>query len=129
GSYWLDQHPPPLPSHDELVSAARETLALHFAQTSLPAPTHAFSSTHRECIPQVPPGSAPAFKAFGARLRKAGNVAVVGGGFGAVGVNGCVKAAWEVGSSFAEALNKGREGEAGAQAARVVRTGTELWEL
>ncbi|BGP40042.1 oxygen-dependent protoporphyrinogen oxidase [Rhodotorula kratochvilovae] len=129
GSYWLDRHPLPSPSHDKLVAAARETLALHFPATEFPAPTHAFTSTHRECIPQVPPGSGPAFQAFGERLKRAGNVAVVGGGFGAVGVNGCVKAAWEVGRSFAEALNEGRDDEAGEKAARVVRTGTELWEL
>ncbi|BGP16158.1 oxygen-dependent protoporphyrinogen oxidase [Rhodosporidiobolus nylandii] len=135
GSYWLDRIPVPQPSHDELVSAALSTLKLHFPSTALPAPVHVFSHTHRNCIPQVPPNSLPAFRAFGARLREAGNVAVVGGGFAAVGVNGCVKSAREVGSSFGEALNAavaGRAKEAGeksAKAVEAVRTGTEMWEV
>ncbi|GAA5860481.1 hypothetical protein JCM1840_000270 [Sporobolomyces johnsonii] len=136
GSYWLDIHPPPRLSHDELVQSALETLRLHFPQTDFPPPIHAFTHTHRECIPQVPVGSSPAFKAFGERLREAGNVAVVGGGFAAVGVNGCVKAAWEVGTAFAKAVNattavesvEDAGKETGDKAKRVV-TGTEMWEL
>lgn len=134
GSYWLDAPPSPSDprlSHDALVSAALSTLALHLPDVALPAPTHAFTSTHRDCIPQVPPRSRGAFRAFGERLAREGSVAVVGGGFAAVGINGCVRSAWEVGTSFAEALGGGRggEGDAGDMAARVVRTGTEMWQL
>ncbi|BGP32062.1 oxygen-dependent protoporphyrinogen oxidase [Rhodotorula toruloides] len=136
GSYWLDRHPPPQPSHDDLVAAALETLRLHFPDRTIPDPVHAFTHTHVNCIPQVPPGFMPSFRAFGDRLREAGNVAVVGGGFAAVGVNGCVKAAWEVGSVLAEAVNaeaggKEDEGEEKVReaVARTVKTGTEMWEL
>ncbi|BGP24634.1 protoporphyrinogen oxidase [Rhodotorula toruloides] len=137
GSYWLDRHPPPRPSHDELVNAALQTLRLHFPDRTFPQPVHAYTHTHVNCIPQVPPGFMPAFRAFGDRLREAGNVAVVGGGFAAVGVNGCVKAAWEVGSAMARSVNAQaggkREGEAEEKVreavARTVQTGTEMWEL
>lgn len=132
GSYWLDQHPPPSPTHEELVRAALETLRLHFPATRFPEPVHAFSHTHRDCIPQVPPNSLPSFRAFGERLRREGNgsVAVVGGGFSAVGVNGCVKSAWEVGSAMAELRNGGEvTSEVGQAVARTVKTGTEMWEL
>ncbi|GAA5989515.1 hypothetical protein JCM10908_000513 [Rhodotorula pacifica] len=132
GSYWLDRVPPPSPPHEDLVRAALETLRLHFPGTSFPAPVHAFSHTHQNCIPQVPPNSLSAFRAFGERLRKEGNgsLAVVGGGFSAVGVNGCVKSAWEVGTAMAELRNGevGRQ-EAGKAVARTVKTGTEMWEL
>jgi hypothetical protein len=54
----------------------------------------------------------------------------VGGGFSAVGVNGCVKSAWEVGSAMAELRNGDvRRDEAGQVVARTVKTGTEMWEL
>lgn len=132
GSYWLDQHPTPSPIHEELVRAALETLKLHFPATRFPDPIHAFSHTHRDCIPQVPPNSLPAFRAFGERLRREGNgsLAVVGGGFSAVGVNGCVKSAWEVGSAMAELRNGDvRKDEAGQLVARTVKTGTEMWDL
>ncbi|GAA5918162.1 hypothetical protein JCM1841_005281 [Sporobolomyces salmonicolor] len=136
GSHWLDLHPPPRLSHDELVQAARETLRLHFPQTDFPPPAHAFTHTHRDCIPQVPVGASPAFVAFGERLRATGNVAVVGGGFAPVGVNGCVKAAWEVGTAFAKAVNATTAGESAGEAAKETRdeaksvvTGTEMWEL
>ncbi|GAA5824054.1 hypothetical protein JCM11251_001502 [Rhodosporidiobolus azoricus] len=135
GSYWLDCNPTPQPSHDELVSATLETLRLHFPSTTFPEPIHAFSHTHRDCIPQVPPNSLPAFRAFAERLREAGNVAVVGGGFAAVGVNGCVKSAWEVGRSMGESMNASvaRAGEKAAEksanAVEPVRTGTEMWEI
>jgi oxygen-dependent protoporphyrinogen oxidase len=134
GSYWLDRRPPPRPSHDDLVKAALETLRLHFPDRTFPEPVHAFTHTHVECIPQVPPGFMPAFRAFGDRLREAGNVAVVGGGFAAVGVNGCVKAAWEIGSAMAGALNAQAEGKevqgtVRKAVSRTVKTGTEMWEL
>lgn len=136
GSYWLDKTKPlPKKSHDELVQGAMETLSLHFPHTTFPAPTHAFSHTHLDCIPQVPPGSLPAFKAFGERLRKAGNVAVVGGGYSAVGVNGCVKGGWEVGEAFGKAISRSLEGREGAakekseEAVKTVKTGTEMWEI
>ncbi|GJN89373.1 hypothetical protein Rhopal_002353-T1 [Rhodotorula paludigena] len=129
GSYWLDKHPPPSPSHDSLVAAALETLRMHFPSTDFPEPVHAFSSTHRDCIPQVPPGMLPDFRAFGTRLEQAGSVAVVGGGLSAVGVNGCVKAAWEVGTSFAQALNEGNGGKVDEAVRRAVKTGTQMWEV
>jgi oxygen-dependent protoporphyrinogen oxidase len=74
-----------------------------------------------------------------------GKLAVVGGGFAAVGVNGAVKAAWEVGTGFGEEVNevwrdrglegeKGEETERGEKKARkgvkkAVRTGMEMWEV
>lgn len=65
-------------------------------------------------------------------MRREGNgsLAVVGGGFSAVGVNGCVKSAWEVGSAMAELRNGDvRKDEAGQLVARTVKTGTEMWDL
>ncbi|GAA5874189.1 hypothetical protein JCM3774_006759 [Rhodotorula dairenensis] len=132
GSYWLDQHPPPSPSHEDLVRAALETLRLHFPATEFPEPIHTFSNTHRDCIPQVPPNSLGTFRAFGERLRHEGNgsLAVVGGGFSTVGVNGCVKSAWEVGTALAEVSNGEVENkEAGHVVAKTIKTGTEMWEL
>ncbi|GAA6027131.1 hypothetical protein JCM8097_002416 [Rhodosporidiobolus ruineniae] len=131
GAYWLDRSPVPNPSHDDLVAGVLETLKLHFPSTTFPEPVHAFSHTHRDCIPQVPPNSLPAFKAFGERLREAGNVAVVGGGFAAVGANGAVKAGWEVGTALGRALSrKGVEAaKEGEKAIKAVKTGTEMWEL
>lgn len=144
GSYWLDRPSVPTPSHEELVDAALDTLRLHFPENTFPAPTQALTHLHRNCIPQVPPGSLAAFRAFGARLRKEGQgrVAVVGGGFSAVGVNGCVRSAWEVGSAMAllraaeveeevpgSAGGGGVRREASEQVARPVKTGTEMWEL
>lgn len=132
GSYWLDKPPVPSPTHDQLVTAALETVRLHFPASAIPEPVHAFTHMQRDCIPQVPPGSLAAFRAFGERLKQVGggSVAVVGGGYSAVGVNGCVKAAWEVGTAMAEARNGELEkGEAGEKVARPVKTGTEMWEL
>jgi len=73
---------------------------------------------------------------------KGGNVGVVGGGFAAVGVNGAVKAAWEVGRGFGEGINElfeeeggvGEETEKGERRTRkgvkkAVRTGMEMWEV
>ncbi|GAA5867261.1 hypothetical protein JCM8547_003139 [Rhodosporidiobolus lusitaniae] len=133
GSYWLDKRPTPSPSHEELLSAALDTLRLHFPDTTFPDPVHAFSHAHVNCIPQVPPGFLPSFRAFGERLREAGNISVVGGGFAAVGVNGCVKAAWEVGEAVGRKISKEVEGkEAKGEEGRmveVVKTGTEMWEV
>ncbi|GAA5977827.1 hypothetical protein JCM11641_006084 [Rhodosporidiobolus odoratus] len=133
GSYWLDRNPVPQPSHEELVTAALETLRLHFPSVDFPAPVHAFTHTHRNCIPQVPPNALPTFRAFGTRLREAGNVAVVGGGLSAVGVNGCVKAAWEVGTSLGKAMSLEQAGEGDkareVEAKKSVQTGTEMWEV
>lgn len=132
GSYWLDRHPPPSPPHEDLVRAALETLRLHFPATRFPEPVHAFSHTHRDCIPQVPPDSLRAFRAFGERLRRQGNgsLAVVGGGFSTVGVNGCVKSAWEVGTALAELRNGDVDrNEVGQAVASIIKTGTEMWEL
>ncbi|GAA5851776.1 hypothetical protein JCM9279_004402 [Rhodotorula babjevae] len=133
GSYWLDAVPQPGDPRlepDALVAAALDTLRLHFPDVDLPDPAYALTSTHRDCIPQVPPGSRPQFRAFGQRLAEAGGVAVVGGGYASVGMNGAVKSAWEVGTSFARAVNEGDEGhEAEKKAREVVRTGTEMWQL
>ncbi|SCZ98620.1 BZ3500_MvSof-1268-A1-R1_Chr3-1g05505 [Microbotryum saponariae] len=121
GSYWLDHHPPPEPSHSDLVKQALQTLQLHFPSTSFPTPSYAFSTTHQHCIPQIPPYHFLAFRQMGQRLRQERRVrvAVVGGGFASVGVNGAVKAAWEVG----EGMAKDVRGEGG------YRTGTEMWDL
>lgn len=51
-------------------------------------------------------------------LGQMGRVGIVGGGTGAVGVNGAVKDAWEVGSSFARNLERGEK----------VLTGLESWK-
>ena len=133
GSYWLDAVPAPDDPRLEpaqLVAAALDTLRLHFPHVDLPEPAYALTSTHRDCIPQVPPGSRPQFRAFGERLAQAGGVAVVGGGYASVGMNGAVKSAWEVGTSFAKAVNEGDEAhEAEKKAREVVKTGTEMWQL
>lgn len=133
GSYWLDAVPAPDDPRLEpaqLVAAALDTLRLHFPHVDLPEPAYALASTHRDCIPQVPPGSRPQFRAFGERLAQAGGVAVVGGGYASVGMNGAVKSAWEVGTSFAKAVNEGDEAhEAEKKAREVVKTGTEMWQL
>lgn len=120
GSYWLDIHPPPSPSHDELIEAALSTLRLHLPEVNFPRPTYAFTHTHRDCIPQVPVGHFERVRDLGARMREAQGVklAIVGGGVAGVGVNGAVKAAWEVGESFASNLNTGGR----------ALTGTEPWE-
>lgn len=120
GSYWLplpSATPSPLPTSTELKQAALSTLALHFPSTNFPPPLAIKTSTHIQCIPQPPIGHHLNMKEFGRKLREAGRVGVVGGGTGAVGVNGAVKAAWEVGSSFAESLEGGQ-----------VKTGVEMWE-
>lgn len=147
GSYWLDKQPPsPPPSHERLINSALETLKLHFPHTSFPPPTHAFSSTHLNCIPQVPPKSRSEILAFSKSLlndeKGGGKVGIVGGGFASVGVNGAVKAAWEVGRGFAGEINelhsseggRGRETEKGERRAKrgvrkAVRTGMEMWEV
>ena len=149
GSYWLDKkEKKPNPSHEELVKASLETLRLHFPEKQFPEPIHAFTHTHHDCIPQVPVNSRSQILAFSKRLLSqeggAGKVAVVGGGFAAVGVNGAVKSAWEVGTGFAEEVNelyrsdgtneKGVETEMGEKKLRkgvkkAVRTGMEMWEV
>jgi len=74
----------------------------------------------------------------------AGKIGIVGGGFAAVGVNGAVKAAWEVGTAFAEEVNEvyraDGENEKGVETLKgekklkkgvkkAVRTGMEMWEV
>lgn len=119
GSYWLDGLPKSLPSHETLVSWAMETLRLHFPTLDFPAPEYTLSHTHIDCIPQVPVGYFRELRKFGDRLRAEQTVAVVGGGMGGVGVNGAVKGAWEVGTSFAESVNSGTGS---------TKTGVEMWE-
>lgn len=96
------------------------TLRLHLPETNFPSPSHALTHTHRDCIPQAPVGHFERVRDLGARLRSAEGVklAVVGAGVAGVGVNGAVKAAWEVGESYA--LNVSKGGRA--------LTGTEPWE-
>ncbi|ORY92782.1 hypothetical protein BCR35DRAFT_298315 [Leucosporidium creatinivorum] len=120
GSYWLDSHPPPDLSHEDLVEAAMNTLRLHLPKTAFPSPAFAFTHTHRDCIPQVPVGYFEEVRTLGRSLRgvQGAKVAVVGGGVAGVGVNGAVKAAWEVGESFALNVTTGG----------VACTGTEGWE-
>lgn len=119
GSYWLDGAPSPLPSHDQLVQSALDTLSLHFPTTSFPSPTYTMSHTHLNCIPQSPVGHSTYMKEFRRRLERMGKTAVAGGGTGAVGVNGAVKGAWEVGTSFAESVENG--------GGKKVLTGVEMW--
>lgn len=120
GSYWLDCQPPPDLPHEALVEAAMTTLRLHLPKSAFPSPAYAFTHTHRDCIPQVPVGYFEEVRALGGRLRgvEGAKVAVVGGGVAGVGVNGAVKAAWEVGESFALNANMGG----------LTCTGTEAWE-
>ncbi|SCV74324.1 BQ2448_6756 [Microbotryum intermedium] len=122
GSYWLDHPTPPTPSHSELVQKTLLTLQLHFPSTTFPNPCYAFSTTHHNCIPQIPPYHFLEFRRMGQRLRQEHRtkLAVVGGGFANVGVNGAVKAAWEVGQGMAKEMG----GEEGAY-----RTGTEMWDV
>lgn len=117
GSYWLDKQPLPTPSSDQLVHAALDTLKLHFPGKLFPEPVYTCTHTHQNCIPQVPPGHATAVRQLALRLEQlqGGQLGVVGAGFAAVGVNGAVKAAWEVGTSFARHVEDGTP----------VRTGTE----
>lgn len=120
GSYWLDQNPPPSHSPEELVAAALDTLRIQFPDLSFPPPLRTLTHHHPNCIAQVPPGYLPEFKALDARLRRLEGVRVgmVGGGMSALGVNGCVKGAWEVGTGFAREL----EGETKERT-----TGLEVW--
>lgn len=118
GSYWLDNVPSPLPTHDQLVASALETLALHFPTQSFPAPRYSMSHIHLNCIPQSPVGHSAAMKAFGERLQKIGKTGVAGGGTGSVGVNGAVKGAWEIATSFADSLETGGK----------TLTGVEMWK-
>ena len=122
GSYWLSKGvPSPLLSEEQLKQAALSTLALHFPDTVFPPPLHVLTSTHLDCIPQPPVGHTRNMKEFRIRLEglgAKGNVGIVGGGTGAVGVNGAVKDAWEVGTSFARSLEDGGR----------VLTGLESWK-
>ncbi|GAA6061279.1 hypothetical protein JCM10212_004685 [Sporobolomyces blumeae] len=140
GSYWLDRDRSKFepPSHDDLVQATLETLRLHFPHAAFPDPVHAYTHTHRDCIPQIPPHARHEILNFSKRLERAGNVAVVGGGFAAVGVNGAVKAGWEVGTGFAREVNGRFEGGAEARRGerqerkavrRAARTGMEMWDV
>lgn len=121
GSYWLplpNSTPSPIPTPASLQAAAMETLALHFPTKKFPAPLHVHTSTHLNCIPQPPVGHSKLMREFGDRLRAAKNVGVVGGGTGAVGVNGAVRGAWDVGHSFARNVRTGEQ----------VLTGVEMWK-
>ncbi|GAA6023654.1 hypothetical protein JCM11491_006187 [Sporobolomyces phaffii] len=149
GAHWLDGRVPPRDelAHDRLVARALETLRLHSGRQSDDAawpgePVAAFSTTHVECIPQVAPGERQAAFAFRDRLvrRGRGTAAVVGGGFAAVGVNGAVKAASEVGTAFGHQVNDLYHHDDDAKAdstttetnkgiKRAVRTGMEMWQL
>ncbi|GAA5911268.1 oxygen-dependent protoporphyrinogen oxidase [Sporobolomyces salmoneus] len=149
GSYWLNNpnerpNTTSNPNHEELIEKAMETLRLHFPDKRFPDPVHAFTSIHRDCIPQVPVNGRNEILAFSRRLmseskRNGTRVGVVGGGFAAVGVNGAVKASWEVGKGFAEEVNELFEGndsevEKGEKKLRkgvkkAVRTGMEMWEV
>ncbi|KAK4048021.1 oxygen-dependent protoporphyrinogen oxidase [Microbotryomycetes sp. JL201] len=112
GSYWLDDGPPNADtlSHDRLVQAALETIRLHFPETMFPEPALTLTNTHYDCIPQVPPGYDEHVFDLETRLRDAQNgrdgvkLAVVGCGLANVGINGAVKHAYEVGTSFANDL-------------------------
>lgn len=118
GSYWLDKVPA-APSHETLVGWAMDTLRLHFPDKTFPEPLYTLSHTHADCIPQVPVGYFKEMRALGERLRATGDVAVAGGGTGTIGVNGAVKGAWEVGSSFGEHVSTG---------SGPVLTGVEMWD-
>lgn len=125
GSYWLPSNygpPSPLPTHEQLVERGLITLNVHFPRANFPPPVHTLSHTHKDCIAQCPPYHFNEMRLLGNRLREAGNVGVVGGeGVSGVGVNGAVKGAWEVGTSFGKSLNKEGKSEK-------VKTGTEMWE-
>ncbi|KAM0787852.1 hypothetical protein ACM66B_003905 [Microbotryomycetes sp. NB124-2] len=128
GSYWLDSGPPAAQgtlSHDKLVQAALETIRLHFPRTAFPEPELTLSHTHYDCIPQVPPGYHEHVLELETRLKDVQQngsidgikVGIVGSGLASVGINGSVKHAYEVGTSFAEDL----------QGTGLVRVGTEEW--
>ncbi|GAA5943319.1 oxygen-dependent protoporphyrinogen oxidase [Sporobolomyces koalae] len=141
GSYWLDQPPVNPPTHEVLVTAARDSLKMHFPDVDWPEPVHAFTNTHKECIPQIPPGARTKVRAFLDRLGLPGKgkVGIVGGGFSQVGVNGAVKGARDVGIGFAQDLNElvaaGQTPEHGGERLNrtvkraLVRNGMEMWQL
>lgn len=120
GPYWLDRNPLPNLSHEELVKASMATLRQHLPETAFPSPAYAYTTTQRNCIPHVPVGYFEEVRNLGRRLRAVEDVrvAVVGGGIASVGANGAVKAAYEVGESFAMNVMDDRR----------ARAGTESWE-
>ncbi|GAA5829557.1 hypothetical protein JCM3766R1_001222 [Sporobolomyces carnicolor] len=144
GSYWLDKdRDASSMSHEELVDAALETLRMHFPRQSFPQPIDAYTHTHRDCIPQVPVNSRIEILAFSKRLTNANDdrrgggakVGVVGGGFAAVGVNGAIKAASEVGTAFAQNVNERLlAGDPSDEMLKKrvrdgVKTGMEMWQV
>jgi oxygen-dependent protoporphyrinogen oxidase len=120
GAYWLDNPPKSAPSKDEMVEWAKTTLGIHFPDREFPQPAYVHTSHHVRCIPQVPVGYPKELKRTSEVLRDQGRgtLALVGGGMGAVGVNGAVRGGWEVGTGMANFI----EGSGNAV------TGLEMWE-
>ena len=94
-------------------------------------------------VSQVPVNSRSEILAFSKRLTNANDdrlgggakVGVVGGGFAAVGVNGAIKAASEVGTAFAQNVNERLlAGDPSDEMLKKrvrdgVKTGMEMWQV
>lgn len=127
GSHWLSPNPLPNPfppSPSTLLSAALTTLSLHFPNKTFPPPSNILTSTHINCIPQLPVGHPILLQKVDKALKELNRVGtakigVLGGGTGVVGINGAVLGGWEVGTGFAKDIEGVKE---------EVKTGLERWE-
>jgi protoporphyrinogen oxidase len=95
GGHWWDGWSS-IPSETESISLAKSLLRRHLGITS--EPTATLFSSQKECIPQYTVGHSSRMKeAHRALLRHfKGRLKVAGNSYTGVGVNDCIKGAWDV---------------------------------
>ena len=102
GHYWDGRTS--VPSEDELLEAALDTLVRHGIIPSGLAPVASRVSIQRDCIPQYAIGHVQRMRRLHTRLRDDfdGRLAVVGSSYSGVGVNDCVRSSWNVARRIAQ---------------------------
>lgn len=96
GHWWSQFTSSDYPTEEEGLSMAKEIVRRHLKIKVEPDAWK--SSLHRDCIPQYTVGHEQRLKKANSELIQGfrGRVRVAGASYGGVGVNDCVKAAWEV---------------------------------
>lgn len=101
GGHWWDGWTD-FPGEEEAVNMARTVVARHLGIVEEPEQTMA--TLQRDCIPQYTVGHGERMKDFHYRLLReyGGNLRVAGGSYGGVGVNDCIRSAWDLGKEVRE---------------------------